>query len=81
MSSYYFYLIVLSFLIYLILTDESVYKLFIYAGSLIKFHYEKYKWWIVHNPANPINKYLIWRRALKLATELQKELAEKQKKS
>ena len=40
---------------------------------------EKVKWWILHNPANPIVKYLMWRRAYKLAKELQEELESRNK--
>jgi hypothetical protein len=41
--------------------------------QLIRFKYEKIKWWILHNPRNPIVKYLMWKRAMKLAKELQQE--------
>jgi hypothetical protein len=37
-------------------------------------NYEKQKWWLLNNPRNPIVKYLMWRRAYKLAKELQREL-------
>jgi hypothetical protein len=45
--------------------------------QLARVQYEKTKWWILHNPANPIVKYFMWKRAIKLAEELQKELIEK----
>ena len=45
--------------------------------QLARVQYEKTKWWIIHNPANPIVKYLMWKQAMKLAEELQKELIEK----
>jgi len=47
--------------------------------QLARVQYEKVKWWALHNPANPLIKYLIWRRCMKLAKELQKELAQNQK--
>jgi len=47
--------------------------------QLARVQYEKVKWWALHNPANPLIKYLIWRRSMKLAKELQKELAQNQK--
>jgi hypothetical protein len=47
--------------------------------QLARVQYEKTKWWILHNPANPIVKYIMWRRAYKLAEELQRELAKNQK--
>jgi hypothetical protein len=42
--------------------------------KLIKFEYEKKKWWFLNNPRNPVVKYLMWRRSYKLAKELQDEL-------
>jgi len=47
--------------------------------QLARVQYEKTKWWIAHNPANPIIKYLMWRRSMKIAKELMEELAQKQK--
>jgi hypothetical protein len=47
--------------------------------QLARVQYEKTKWWILHNPANPIVKYLMWRRSIKIAEELMKELAQKDK--
>ena len=58
---------------YLILTDESVAYAFTLVSKLIKFQYEKQKWWLFHNPRNPIVKWLMWRRALRIAKELEKE--------
>jgi hypothetical protein len=57
----------------LIATDDSVAYAVVLVSKIVKFQYEKTKWWILHNPANPIVKYLIWRRALRLAKELEKE--------
>jgi hypothetical protein len=59
---------------YLIVTDNSVAAAFYYVVKLIKFEYEKRKWWLLNNPRNPIVKYLIWRRSYKLAKELHREL-------
>jgi hypothetical protein len=58
---------------YLIVTDISVAYVFILVSKLIKFQYEKTKWWILHNPANPVVKWLMWRNALRMAKELEKE--------
>jgi len=40
---------------------------------LAKVQYEKTKWWLKNNPRNPIVKYLMWKRAMKLAKELEEE--------
>jgi hypothetical protein len=43
----------------------------------IKLEYEKLKWRITQSPDNPIVKYIIWKRSMKLAEKLRKELNEK----
>ena len=80
MNANYIYLIIFFCIGYLILTDQSIARGFYMLTQLARVQYEKTKWWIAHNPANPIIKYLMWRRSMKLAEELMKELAEKNKK-
>jgi hypothetical protein len=46
---------------------------------MVRVQYEKTKWWVLYNPANPIVKYLMWRRSMKLAKELVDELESKNK--
>lgn len=79
MSANYIYLIIFFCIAYLILTDQSIARGFYMLTQLARVQYEKVKWWAVHNPANPIIKYLIWRRSMKIAEELMKELDEKKK--
>ena len=79
MSANYIYLIIFFCIGYLILTDQSVARAFYMLTQLARVQYEKTKWWVAHNPANPIIKYLMWRRSMKITKELMKELAEKQK--
>ncbi len=74
MEIYYFWFFLFVVAAYFVVTDESVAKLVHYASKLLRFQYEKTKWWILHNPANPIVKYLMWRRAMKLAKEFDKLL-------
>jgi len=59
---------------YLIATDDSVAYAVVLVSKIVKFQYEKTKWWLLHNPANPVVKWFMWRRALKLAKELEKKL-------
>jgi len=73
MTTYYFWFGIFIFVGYLIVTDTSVAYVFILVSKLIKFQYEKTKWWILHNPANPVVKWLMWRNALRMAKELEKE--------
>lgn len=77
MTSYYIWVGLFAILAYIIVTDNSVAKAFYMLSQLAMIEYEKVKWWILYNPANPIVKWIIWRRSYKLAKELQKELKNK----
>lgn len=77
MSSYTFWLIIFAFILYFIATDWSVARAFYLLTQLARVQYEKAKWWILYNPANPVVKYLIWRKSIKLAEELMREYNEK----
>lgn len=79
MNIYYTYFAIFFCVAYLILTDQSVAKGFYMLTQLARVQYEKTKWWILYNPANPIVKYLMWRRSYKLAKELMSELESKNK--
>ena len=74
MNAYYFWFGIFILVAYLIATDDSVAYALTLVSKIIKFQYEKTKWWLLHNPSNPIVKYLMWRRALRMAKELEKEL-------
>ena len=73
MTSYYFWFGIFMFVGYLILTDESVAYAFTLVSKLIKFQYEKQKWWLFHNPRNPVVKWFMWSRSLRIAKQLEKE--------
>lgn len=77
MSVPYIYFIIFFCIGYLIVTDQSVARAFYMLTQLAKFQYEKTKWWILHNPRNPVVKYLMWRRSMKLAKELMNEYQNK----
>ena len=79
MSASYVYFIIFFCIAYLIITDQSVARGFYMLTQLARVQYEKIKWWTLHNPANPIIKYLIWRRSNRLAKELMDELNSKNK--
>ena len=79
MSASYIYFVIFFCIAYLILTDQSVARGFYMLTQLARVQYEKTKWWIFHNPANPIVKYFMWRRAYRLAKELQQELESRNK--
>ena len=73
MTTYYFWFGIFMFVGYLIVTDISVAYVFTLVSKLIKFQYEKQKWWLFNNPRNPIVKWLMWRRSLRIAKQLEKE--------
>jgi hypothetical protein len=77
MSASYIYFIIFFCVAYLIITDQSVAKGFYMVTQLARVEYEKAKWWLFYNPTNPIVKYMMWRRAMKLAKELEKEFKQK----
>jgi len=70
MTAQYLWLIVFSFALYFIITDESIAAAFYYAIRLAKAYIQRQWWWFTHNPKNPVVKYLIYRRSLKLAQEM-----------
>ena len=73
MTSYYFWFGIFVFFGYLIVTDNSISYAFALVLKLIKFQYEKQKWWLFNNPRNPVVKWFVWRRALRIAKEIEKE--------
>ena len=79
MNPSYIYFTIFFCIAYLILTDQSVAKAFYMLTQLIRVEYEKIKWWILYNPRNPIVKYLMWKKSMRLAKELMNELESKNK--
>ena len=77
MNFYYIWFSIFAIVAYFIVTDNSVARAFYMLTQLARVEYEKVKWWILHNPANPIVKYLIWRKSMKIAEELLKEYRDK----
>ena len=73
-SSYYFWFFAFAIIAYFIVTDNSVAIAVNLISKLVVIWFAKKRWWLLNNPRNPIVKYLIWRRALKLAKEIQNEI-------
>jgi hypothetical protein len=71
--SYYFWFFAFAVIAYFIVTDNSVAIAVNLISKLVGIWFEKKKWWLLHNPRNPVIKYLMWRHALKLAKEIEKE--------
>lgn len=77
-STYYIsLLLIFSFVAYFVATDESVAKYVVILAKIVKINIERYIWMLRFHPRNPINKYLMWRRALSLAKEFEQEYKNK----
>ena len=70
MDSHYILFALFAVAAYFIVTDESVAAAFFYVSKLAKAYIERQWWWITHNPRNPVVKYLIYRRSLKMAEKI-----------
>jgi hypothetical protein len=55
------------------ITDANVAYAIVLILRIVKIRYERLKWWVLNNPGNPFIKYLIWRRSLRTAKQLEKE--------
>ena len=73
MNSFYIWFIIFACIGYLVVTDASVARLFVLLTALLRVQYQRIKWWLLYNPTNPIVKWLMWRNALRIAKELEKE--------
>ena len=74
MDSHYILLALFAVVAYFIVTDESVAAAFFYATKLAKAYIQRQWWWLLHNPRNPVIKYLIYRRSMKMAEELMAQI-------
>ena len=59
---------------YIIVTDERAAAAFLYVIKLANTEIKRHWWWLTNNPRNPVVKYLIYRRSLRLAKELMVEI-------
>ena len=59
---------------YIIVTDDRVAAAFVYVSKLANTEIRRHWWWLTNNPRNPVVKYLIYRRSLRLAKELMAEI-------
>ena len=78
MNAQYLWLIVFASALYFISTDESVAAAFYYVTRLAKAYIQRQWWWFSHNPRNPVVKYMIHRRSLKMAEDLMREINTKE---
>ena len=81
MNTQYAWLALFGIILYVITVDENVAKAVDYVITLTKNNFRKQWWWITNNPKNPIVKYLMWRRSMKLAKELRAKIDKKLKEN
>jgi len=77
MITLYFWFALFLIIGYFVVTDNSLATFLVLTQKRIELEYEKLKWRIMQSPDNPIVKYMIWRRSIKLAKELRKQFDEK----
>ena len=70
MDSHYILFALFAVAAYFIVTDESVAAAFFYISKLAKAYIDRQWWWLMNNPRNPVVKYLIYRRSLKMAEKI-----------
>ena len=81
MSSYYIIFTLFAVVAYFIVTDENVAAAFTYVLEIVSVKIRRKWWWITNNPNNPIVKYIVWRRSMKTAKELLKQINENKVKA
>jgi len=59
---------------YIIVTDEHAAAAFLYGIKLVVTNIRRHWWWLTNNPRNPVVKYIVYRRSLRLAKELMAEI-------
>ena len=59
---------------YIIVTDDRAAAAFLYVSKLANTEIKRHWWWLTNNPRNPVVKYMIYRRSLRLAKELMVEI-------
>ena len=66
--------ILLSVVSFIILTNDNVAAAFYFVLKLVRANLKRHWWWITNNPSNPVIKYIVYRRSIRLAKELIKEI-------
>ena len=59
---------------YVIVTDERAAAIFVYGSKLANTEIKRHWWWLTNNPRNPVVKYMMYRKNLKLANELRAKI-------
>jgi len=73
-SIHIFLLGLFSIVLYFIIMDQNVASVFFYTTKIVTVYFERQLWWFMNNPSNPVVKYIIWRRSLKMAKKIKQSL-------
>ena len=74
MELQYIFFLLFAVAAYFIVTDESVAAAFYYVIGIVANYIRGKVWWVTNDPSNPVVKYMIYRRNLKLAKELKAKI-------
>lgn len=74
MNVQYFWLLAFGVVIYVVFRDENVLKAFYYVIESVNANIRRKWWWITNDPSNPVVKYMMYRKNLKLAKELRAKI-------
>ena len=74
MSTQYLLLVIFGICLYVVITDSNVAKTFNYIFELASTNIRRKWWWITNDPGNPVVKYFLQRKNLKLAEELRAKI-------
>ena len=74
MTTQYLLLVVFGICFYVIITDSNVAKAFNYIFELASTNIRRKWWWMTNDPSNPVVKYMMYRKNLKLAEELRSKI-------
>ena len=74
MNPYYAWFIIFGIFTYFIAVDQSIATYVVLLWKQTKLNYERIKWMILNDPRNPIVKYMIERKYMKIAKELEEQL-------
>ena len=74
MNAQYVWFLIFGVLAYIIVTDPNVARAYDYVLKLAGTNIRRWWWWTTNNPANPVVKYMLYRKNLKLAKELRAKI-------
>ena len=74
MNSQYVWFPIFGIITYIIVTDPNVARAYDYVLKLVSTNIRRKWWWMTNNPANPVVKYMLYRKNLKLAKELRAKI-------